>query len=64
MEKEKNKIKNVIIEEEKFSKENLLQAKKFKNQKDLANVLVKDDETLSFTELQERIDKFMKGKVK
>lgn len=50
--------------DDKFSKENLLSANIFKNRKDILSVLIKDDEELSIKETQERMNKFMKGKVK
>jgi len=63
------KVKNEKIEknevvEKKFTKLELLSAKIFKNRKDILSVLVKDDEKLSISEAQEKIEKFMKGKVK
>ena len=62
---EKNqKIEKNEVVEEKFTKSELLTAKILKNRKDILNVLIKDDEKLSIREAQERIEKFMKGKVK
>lgn len=58
------KIEKNQIVEEKFTKKELLSAKIFKNRKDILSVLVKDDEKLSINEAQEKIEKFMKGKVK
>lgn len=62
---EKNqKIEKNEVVEEKFTKTELLTAKILKNRKDILSVLIKDDEKLSIREAQERIEKFMKGKVK
>lgn len=59
----KNKKEKVFVDD-KFSKENLLSSNIFKNRKDILSVLIKDDEKLSIQETQERLNKFMKGKVK
>lgn len=62
---EKNqKIEKNEVVEKKLTKAELLTAKIFKNRKDILSVLMKDDEELSYREAQERIEKFMKGKVK
>lgn len=53
---EKNKI------EIKYTKNNILNSKKYQNRKDLLNVLLEDKE-YSFKEVDVLIDKFMKGKV-
>jgi len=58
------KIEKNEVVEKKFTKLELLSAKIFKNRKDILSVLVKDDEKLSISEAQEKIEKFMKGKVK
>mgnify|MGYP000801591664 CR=1 FL=1 len=46
-----------------FSKEQILKSTAFTNRKDILTVLIKDDEELTLTEVQNRLDKFMKGKV-
>lgn len=51
-------------EETSFTKEQILSSKKYRNRKDLINVLLKDGESYCFTEVDDSIDKFMKGKVK
>ena len=56
-----------VIEEQtdvKFSKERLLQAKKFKGDSDLLNALLKDDKTYSIVEVEELIQKYKKQEVK
>lgn len=47
-----------------FSKEQLAACKRYRNQKDLVNVLLTDDRLYSFEEVDSLINKFMKGKVK
>lgn len=48
----------------KFTKEQLLNSKEFKNRKDVLMVLIAADEVISKEETVKRITKFMKGKVK
>lgn len=47
----------------KFSKERLMNAAVFANRKDALGVIIRDDEEITIEEAQERLDKFMKGKV-
>ena len=46
-----------------FSKKQLLSSKKYNDRVDLLNVLLKDDVKYSHEEVEQLIDKFMKGKV-
>jgi hypothetical protein len=50
--------------ETKFTKEQLLKSKKYTDRKDIVNVLLKDGQTYSFSEVDALIKKYMKGKVK
>ena len=50
------KIEKNEVVEKKFTKLELLSAKIFKNRKDILSVLVKDDEKLSISEAQEKIE--------
>ena len=47
-----------------FTKEQLLSSKKYHNRVDLLNVLLEDDVKYTHKEVEQLIDKFMKGKVK
>lgn len=60
--KQKTKTKN--FDTACFSKKQLLMSKEFSNRKDLINALVKTDEKLTKSELQKRIDDYMKGSVR
>ncbi len=46
------------------TKEQLLSSKKYYNRVDLLNVLLKDNVKYTHKEVEQLIDKFMKGKVK
>ena len=48
----------------KFTKENILNSKKYAKQKDLVNALLKNDATYSLNEVDEIINKYLKGVVK
>lgn len=48
----------------KFSKEQMISAKRYSNRKDLLHVVLKDDQLYSFEEVDKLVDDFMKGKVK
>ncbi|MBY2486095.1 hypothetical protein KWX70_16625 [Clostridioides difficile] len=45
----------------KFTKEQIVNSKKYVNRKDLLNANLKENELYSFSEVEEIIDKFMKG---
>ncbi|HBF0312393.1 TPA: hypothetical protein KNK77_002241 [Clostridioides difficile] len=45
----------------KFTKEQIVNSKKYVNRKDLLNAILKENELYSFLEVEEIIDKFMKG---
>jgi len=47
-----------------FTKAQLVSSKKYRDRKDLLNVLLKDDATYGFDDVDELIEQFMKGKVK
>ena len=49
---------------ERFTKEQLIKSQKFAGRVDLLNVLVADDESLTVSEAENKINKFMKGTVK
>jgi hypothetical protein len=64
-----NKNKPADIESEvaeqvnKFSKEQMISAKRYSNRKDLLHVVLNDDQLYSFEEVDKLVDDFMKGKV-
>ncbi|MER0283820.1 hypothetical protein ABRY17_07950 [Clostridioides difficile] len=45
----------------KFTKEQIVNSKKYVNRKDLLNAILKEDELYSFLEVEDRINSFMKG---
>ncbi|MDN9330660.1 hypothetical protein KLK89_02290 [Clostridioides difficile] len=45
----------------KFTKEQIVNSKKYVNRKDLLNAILRENELYSFSEVEEIIDKFMKG---
>lgn len=63
MKKEKNNKTKEKVDEYKFTKKQLISSEQFKNNKDVLSVVINDNEELSIKEAQERIEKFMKGKV-
>ena len=48
---------------DKFTKEQLLKAAVFSNRKDALNVVLEDEKLYSVEEAQDKLEKFMKGKV-
>lgn len=48
----------------KYTREQLMSATQFQKRRDLVSVLAGENESVSIAEMQSRIDKFMKGKVK
>ena len=60
MPKKENEIKK---EDVKFTKEQILKSKKFKNRVDLIRVILQDNECYTLEEVQKEIDKFMKRRV-
>ena len=50
--------------EPKFTKESLLNSKRFHNERDLVSALLEDGAEYTIPEVEEMITKYMKGKVK
>ena len=46
-----------------YSKEQIIESKKYSNRKDILNVLLKDDEEYSFSRIDEIIEEFMNKEV-
>ncbi|WP_276950566.1 hypothetical protein [Acetatifactor muris] len=50
--------------ESRFSKEQLLVSKRFRDKEDLVNALLEDGKLYTMRSVEERIEKYKKGKVK
>ena len=53
-----------VAEAVSYTKEQILSAKKYIHRKDVVNVVLKDGQSYTLKEVDELIEKFMKGKVK
>lgn len=53
-----------VVEKTKFSKEQILSAKKYIDIKDVLNAILKEGQLYTFDEVDELVEKFMKEKVK
>lgn len=51
-------------EEIRFTKEQIVNSQKYKDKNDLVNALLKDGQLYSIKEVDELIEKFLKGKVR
>lgn len=60
MKTSKKEIKNI---EDKFSKEQIVKSKRFRNNIDLLNAILKENKQYTLKEVEEIIKNFMKGKV-
>lgn len=47
----------------KYSKEQIIESKKFKSRVDVLNVILDENKTYTIAEVESEINKFMKGKV-
>ncbi len=54
----------VEVKEERYTLSQLLAAEKFSNRKDLLKALLSDERQYSISEVEQKIEKFMKGRVK
>lgn len=59
-----NTAKEVIKDNPRFTKEALLNSKKYSTKKDVINTLVKPNEKLTIEEMDKRLDEFYKKGVK
>lgn len=50
--------------EQKFRKEQIAASKKYESRKDLINALLTDGETYTLEDVDEKIEKYLKGRVK
>jgi len=53
-----------VLEKVTFIKVQILSSKKYRDKKDLINVLLNNEKSYSLDEVDDLIDQFMKGKVK
>lgn len=60
MKTSKKEIRNT---EDKFSKEQIVKSKRFRNNIDLLNAILKENKQYTLKEVEEIIKNFMKGKV-
>ena len=60
MPKKENETKK---EDVKFTKDQIIKSKKFKNRVDLIKVILQDNKSYTLEEVQKEIDKFMKRRV-
>lgn len=61
--KENTETKPTKKVETKMSKQQILSSNKWKHRKDLLSVILEDDKMYTTTQVDEAINKFMKGKV-
>ena len=54
----------LVMDDNKYSKQQILKSKKYSDKQDLINALLKDDTQYSITEVDELMNNFMKGVVK
>lgn len=54
----------LVMDDNKYSKQQILKSKKYSDKQDLINALLKDDTQYSITEVDELINNFMEGVVK
>jgi len=52
-----------VVSEEKFGKRQIVNSKRFKNDRDLLNAILQEDKNYTLKEVEEKIEKFKKGKV-
>ena len=62
--KNKNIAGEAQHKEQKFSKEQIATSKKYESRKDLINALLTDSETYTLEDVDEKIEKYLKGRVK
>ena len=55
---------DIVTDEVRFSKEQLVNSKQFTNRKDALSVIIEDDEELTIDEVNDRLNKFMSEEVK
>lgn len=63
MGKENIKKEEKVIIENKFTKEQLISSKLFRNDKDVLSAILESNKEYTKKEVQKRIEKFRKGKV-
>lgn len=63
-ENEVSVVAETTVEEQEFEKSQLLGSAKYAKRRDLLNSLLKDGEKYTFSQVDELVENFMKGKVK
>lgn len=56
--------KNAELNERKFTKEQIIASARYRNRKDMVSALLDDGKTYTITEVDQKVDQIMKGKVK
>lgn len=59
----KTETTEIVLEDKKFTKAQLLKANLFRDRRDILNSVILDDEKLTIEDVTKRIDEFMKRKV-
>lgn len=57
-------LEEAVNAENKFSKEQLLTSKRFRDRKDIVNALLSNEQLYTVKSVEEKIANYMKGKVK
>lgn len=57
-------LEEAVNAENKFSKEQLLRSKRFRDRKDIVNALLSNEQLYTVKSVEEKIANYMKGKVK
>lgn len=56
--------KNAELNERKFTKEQIIASARYRNRKDMVSAMLDDGKTYTITEVDQKVDHIMKGKVK
>lgn len=64
MKTKKKEIKNKVAEEDKYTKNQIVNSKTFKDSKDLLNAILKENESYTKNEINDIIRNYKEGKVK
>ncbi len=62
--KKKNNVSEEISKEKSYSLSQLLGSERFRNRRDLLKALLSNKKRYSISEVEQEIEKFMKGRVK
>ncbi len=56
--------KKAELNERKFTKKQIIASARYRNRKDMVSALLDDGKTYTITEVDQKVDQIMKGKVK